>query len=426
MNASATTRIGQPLSTAATPMSLRDSLLAYLPYYEQQLEDITAFWMRRSLDEAHGGYLVPSTRDGRVIGTDKNIWCQARMAWTFAALFNHFDARPAWLHAAELGRDFLVRHAYAGEGRWRYLLSRDGRVLDEHVSLVTDNNTAMALAEFATASGRTDDVPLIRETMTQYFQRVGPPAVNEWYHHSLPADELHNAVDMVTLGGLPALRPFFPAPQMDSISAACVHRILFVYAKDEHRALFESVSPQGEVLKHDRGQRINPGHALEACWFCLHEAQRSGDERSVRRAAEVARWCFELGWDREHGGLVAFTKPGGGAPVGAEAPVPWGERWNDRVWWVHSEALYALAACADATGDPWFVDAFERLHAYVDEHFVDHEHGEWYAYLDPFGGVLSPQKGTWIKCFFHVPRNLLMIVRLMRRLRDSKAAEVSA
>ncbi len=401
---------------------MRDRLLAHLPYYERQLETLCAFWLRCAMDREHGGYLVQISRDGRTLGTDKYVWCQARMTWMFSALFNHYQRRVEWLDAASLGRDFLVKHAHMGDGRWAYLLSRDGRVFNDSRSLVTDNNTAMALAEFATASGRDDDRPLIQTTAEQYFQRVAPPAVNEWFHHNLPTGYLHNAADMVTLGGLSALRPYFPSDRLDATARAAMQRILFVHAKDEHRALFETVSLDGNVVDTDWGRRVNPGHALEASWFCLDEALRLGELAVVRRAAEVCRWSFELGWDREHGGIVAFTKPGGGRPLGPEAPVPWGERWNDRVWWVHSEALYALAAAAVATNDPWFVDQFDMLHRYVDAHFVDHEYGEWYSYLDAYGNVLSPQKGSWVKCFFHIPRNLLMIVRLLRRLRNATPA----
>ncbi len=401
--------------------SVRSRLLKHLDYYEQQLETLSAFWLRCSLDREHGGFLVPTSTTGKTIGSDKNMWCQSRQTWMFAALYNHFEQRPEWLEAARLGRDFMVEHGYAGEGRWAYLLSRDGRVLDDNRSLVTDNNTAMALAECATATGSDEDVALIRATADQYFERVGPPAVDEWYHHSLPPGYLWNVVDMVTLGGLPALRPFYPGAKLDAIADAAMGRILFTFARDDERTLFECLTLDGEVVQTERGLRVNPGHALEAVWFCLDEALRAGDKAKVQRALEVCRWSFELGWDKDKGGIVAFTNPGGGKPVGPETPTPWGERWNDRIWWVHSEALYALAASAAVSDDPWYVDAFEKLHRYVDAHFVDHENGEWYSYVDENGEVLTPQKGSWIKCFFHIPRNLMMLTLLLRRLREAEA-----
>lgn len=126
---------------------------------------------------------------------------------------------------------------------------------------------------------------------------------------------------------------------------------------------------------------------------------------------------MRTGRDERLGGIVAFTKPGGGAPLGPEAPVPGGERWNDRIWWVHSEALCALAMAGAVSGDAWYVDAFEKLHRYVNDRFIDHEHSEWFMYLDCHGEVLAPQKGAWVKCFFHLPRNVMKLVCLMRGLK---------
>lgn len=392
----------------------RDSLRVYLAYYEDQLETLSDFWLRASLDSEYGGYLVPTSRDGRTLGTDKNMWCQTRMTWMFAALYKHYEKRPEWLAAARLGRDFIVKHGYLGDGRWAYLLSRDGEIYNRSLSLVTDHNSAMALAEYAAASGSEDDASVIADTVEQYFQRVTPPVVDQWYHQSLTSAYQHNTVPMVTLGGMKSLRPYLGQERSDALSRQAIQQILYVQASDKHRAVFEAVGLDGAVMSSSYGQRVNPGHSLEAAWFCLEEAKRLGEDDWVRRAAEVCRWSFELGWDATRGGLYAFTCPAGGRPPGPETAVPWGERWDDRIWWVHSEALYALAASAVSSGDAWFVDRFQMLHNYIDQHFVDHEHGEWYSYLDPDGIALLPQKGTWIKCFFHIPRNIMMLINLLR------------
>jgi N-acylglucosamine 2-epimerase len=397
----------------STP-AVRERLRGHLGYYRDQLETLSAFWLRCSLDETHGGYFVPTSVDGRTIGRDKNLWCQARMTWMFAALYNHYEPRDVWLDAARLGRRFLVEHGYAGEGRWRYLLSAEGELFIDERSLITDHNAAMALAEFARASGDDADRPLIEATLRQYLRRIQPPIADEWYHQSLSPAMSHNTVPMVTLGGHPALLDYFEPGQADAVGAAAVEQVLYTQANDEHRVIFESVGPDGRPVDSPSGQRVNPGHALEAAWFCIHEALRQGRPDWIERAAQTIRWSFEVGWDPDRGGLLAFTRPGGGPPPGPEAAVPWGERWNDRIWWVHSEALYALACAAWHTGDPWFADRFDALTAYVDRHFVDHEHGEWLAYLDENGQPIAPQKGTWIKSFFHLPRNVMMLCLLMR------------
>jgi N-acylglucosamine 2-epimerase len=398
-------------------------LLSYRDFYEDQLEQVVAFWLKRTLDRDHGGYLVPISRMGVVSATDKNMWCQARQTWMFSAMYNHIEPRDEWLNAARLGRDFMVKYGYRGEGRWAYLLDREGNLLNDSRSLTTDNNSAMALGEFARASKSDEDVPIIRATIEQYVQRLGPPAVCEWYHHDLSTDYIWNAIHMVTLGGIPAIRPFFDPPFIDSLASDSVERILFTFAKDEYQTLFEALAPNGDVVKTEIGLRVNPGHAIESTWFCMEEGIRRNDRRFIDRASEVCRWSYELGWDKQFGGILAFTTPGGGRPPGPESPNPWGERWDDKVWWVHSEALYGLALSAATSNDPWFVDAFDELHQYVIKHFIDHEYGEWYQYLDRHGEAQSPVKGSWIKCMFHIPRNLMKIVLLLRHLEKRGTTE---
>lgn len=399
--------------------STRSRLTEHLSFYEEQCERLAGFWVEHSRDTEHDGFLIPCNRRGQNLGTDKYLWCQARQTWTFAAFYNHIEKREVWRDMAESGRRFLIAHGHLGEGRWGYLCSRDGRMLNRNLSLVTDNNAATALAELATATGDPRDRDLIHLTLDQYLDRQNPPAVDEWYHHSLPPEYLWNGIDMLLLGSVPAIRDHVDAERLERAAEQAMQRILFVYAKDSHQALFEAVDPEGNTVDDDSGQRINPGHGLEALWFCLELAKQRDDQSKIDRAVEVVRWMFERGWDSQRGGMLAFTGPDGGKPRGAEAPVPWGERWDDRIWWVHSESLCALAMAGAVSGDPWFADAFDKLHDYVVEHFIDREYGEWYQYLDRYGQVISPQKGSWVKCFFHIPRNVMKLVLLMRQLRDS-------
>ena len=98
-------------------------------YQRQLLDDVVPFWETRVEDPRFGGLFHHFDRAGTLVGTDKNAWCQGRMVWMFSALCNRVEKRPAWLQIARSGRDFLVRHAHAGQGRWHYLLARDGAIL---------------------------------------------------------------------------------------------------------------------------------------------------------------------------------------------------------------------------------------------------------------------------------------------------------
>lgn len=399
---------------ADTPVSSR--LIDALEPYEAELNRVVDFWLSRCLDERHGGYLTQISRRGRVFGEDKNVWVQGRQCWTFAALYNHVEPRDDWLHAARLGRDFLVNHAHAGHGRWRYLLSRTGEPLDATPSLVTDCNAMMALAEYAVASGREDDHALIAETYDQFERRFGPPAVDQWHHFSFDPDRLWLAPFMVVAGMAPVLRPVLSGDRVNPLADQAVHTITRNFARDAEQRVFEVLHLDGLPLDTPIGRRLNPGHALEACWFCIEEAMQSDDRDTMSRCAEMCRWTFDLGYDEEHGGIFAFVDRDGGRPIGSEYVTPWGDRWDDKLWWPQSESLYALALAASLTGEADLCDRFDRLSGFVLEHQIDREHGEWYESLHRHGEPRSPLKGSWIKCMFHVTRNLYKMALLGRRL----------
>lgn len=409
-----------PASTAAKDQLKR--LAGLLEPYEAELERVVAFWLERCLDHEHGGYRTQISRRGVVFGEDKNIWVQARQAWTFAALYNQFDPRDAWLEAAQLGRDFLVRHADAGEGRWHYLLDRHGGVLDSTVSLATDCNVMMALAEFASASGRSDDHAAIEATWDQFEAKVGPPAVDQWHHFSLDPSLVWLMPHMLVVGAAPTFRLAIDPARVDRLALDACRRILDLFANDRDQRVYEVIHTDGSPVDSDVGRRLNPGHAFEASWFCLEEASRDGTDRDVERAVQLCRWCWTQGWDARDGGIFAFTGLDGAAPPGSEYISAWGDRWDDKLWWAQSESLYALALAASVSGDGDLVDAFEQLSGFVQAKQIDHEYGEWYECLHRHGEVRSPLKGSWIKCMFHVTRNLMKLELLRRRLSDPDAS----
>jgi N-acylglucosamine 2-epimerase len=82
-----------------------------------------------------------------------------------------------------------------------------------------------------------------------------------------------------------------------------------------------------------------------------------------------------------------------------------------KLWWPHTEAIYALVLAHTLTGEERWLRWLDRVDAYSFARFVDPKHGEWYGYLDRRGEVALPVKGGSYKGFFHVPRALLFSVQ---------------
>lgn len=391
-------------------------LISALQPYEAELERVVDFWLQRCVDREYGGYLTQIDRCGRVFGTDKNGWVQARQCWTFAALCNAWDNRSAWREAAQFGRDFIVQHMHLGGGRWRYLLTREGQSLDDALSLATDCNVMTALAEHAVMSGTREDEALIEMTFDQFERHLGPPAVNQWHHFSLDSDRLWLAPYMLVLGAVPSLRQVLDEKRVEPLATQALKTITQQFARADAEVVFEVLHLDGTPVDGPLGRRVNPGHAIEAAWFCAEEAMYRKDDHALARAADMCRWAFRLGHDPEHGGMLAFADRDGGRPLGPETMNAWGDRWDDKLWWVQSESLYGLALAASVTDDPALLDAFTAVHEFVQRYQIDHEYGEWYEVLHRYGEPRSPLKGSWIKCMFHVTRNLLKMVELRQKL----------
>ena len=157
----------------------------------------------------------------------------------------------------------------------------------------------------------------------------------------------------------------------------------------------------------------------------MEEAQARGGAEGrtlIARALEMHRIAWRKGRDAEHGGIFCHVGPNGGEPppCAKDGEMDFGERWDDKVWWAHGEALYSTALATFAGDGPPDTEswrAFEELHAYTQSAFVNAEHKEWFAYLarDGTPHARFDGLGSWIKCFFHVPRALLRCARLFER-----------
>ena len=90
--------------------------------------------------------------------------------------------------------------------------------------------------------------------------------------------------------------------------------------------------------------------------------------------------------------------------------------FDQKLWWVHLEALISFINGYQLTGRKECLEWFERSHKYTWEHFRDEEYPEWFGYLNRRGEVLLPLKGGKWKGCFHVPRGLLNCWKILDEL----------
>ena len=110
---------------------------------------------------------------------------------------------------------------------------------------------------------------------------------------------------------------------------------------------------------------------------------------------------IEYGWDKKYSGIFYFLDVKGNPPQQLE--------WDQKLWWVHMEALVGLAKGYAYTKNEKCLEWFHKIHAYTWNHFKDQEHGEWFGYLNRRGEVLLDMKGGKWKGCFHIPRALYQV-----------------
>ena len=193
---------------------------------------------------------------------------------------------------------------------------------------------------------------------------------------------------------------------IESAAGEYATSVLEHFVRPDWRVLVEFLDRQYAVLPGSEGSAVMPGrHAIESMWFILRWARRRKREEAIVRAVEVIRWHLEAGWDSQYGGIFLGIDAFGREPFLANA--------EKKVWWPHTEALYALLLAHKLTGEAWCWEWYERVHEWSFQHFGGTEYGEWRQRLDRAGNPIAELIALPVKDPFHLPRAVILILELL-------------
>lgn len=366
-----------------------------LLYKSTLLEDIIPFWEQYSPDKKFGGYFSCLDRDGRTYDTDKFIWLQGRQAWIFSYLFNHVEKKQSWLEMSKLGIDFLRTKAMDDKGNFYFSTTRDGRPLIQPYNIFSDCFAAMAFGQYAKASGDAEIEELARKTYLNILKKSDNPKGN--YEKSTGVRPLKSfSLPMILSNLVLELEGVLTSQEVENTIDQSVHQVMNIFLQPDSKLILENLNIDGSQSDSFEGRLINPGHGLEAMWFMIDIAIRREDQHLIQQASSVIMNILEYSWDNKYGGIFYFMDIKGNPPQQLE--------WDQKLWWVHLEALVALSKAYRYTRTPEIWNWFEKVHQYTWSHFPDPKNGEWYGYLNRQGKILLPLKGGKWKGCFHVPR----------------------
>lgn len=395
-------------------------------------EELLPFWIGRSPDPEHGGFLTWFDRDGRPTGeTSKTFLAQVRLLFALSAAqrAGYGGDRCAQL-AAEAVQFLTERYWDPVHGGWFWIGDRDGCPTDERKVGYGHAFAMYAFAERSLASGD----PLARAWMERSYEvvmsRMADPAHGGWLElfsrdwTPLPPEEGGDRksfdVHLHLMEGLTSVFEVTRSPHHERALRASVAILLERVLDADSGAGGMQFAPDwtplpaaslGAVWGRDEAPEdgvarpldlTNYGHDIECAWLLLRAADVLGEDRSPW--AERLRATFEHtlahGLDREHGGLF-LEGPRGGEP--AHTRKQFWQQAEGQIGFLDAWALYGE--------DRWF-EAFASTQDFALDRLANHDAGgEWRLLVERDGTPIWDELGTGWKLCYHTVRGQLEVLR---------------
>ncbi len=386
-----------------------------------QLRSIMELWSENCVDEVYGGYLTCRNRDFSLYDVKKGAWGQARHIYTYCAMaeYDPHDRRR-WLELARIGIDFVLGKMDAGGGRINYLVSQDGlEVLEGTTSIFSDAFTLGGLAKYIIVSDDSSYADYLRKMFEVFARNVRDPRFKDIAPNGYREGVCCHAVQMIAantaflVSGVEGMEV-----SAAELADACLNMIFSTLYDAESGCLLESKNYDRSYASGENSRFVNVGHSFESLWFCLELAEKNGDRALMEKICSISEATFDFG---TIDGLLNFSFDLSDARSEYKT---WkyeiAFKPDDRVSWAFAEAMVLFIMLHRVTGDAVWFSRFNRLLDYVDGHFLDKVHGDWFHALNRDGSVKVDIKGSSVKDAYHIPRAYMKIIENLDLLEKSK------
>ncbi len=381
-------------------------------YRAELLERTVPFWLNHAMDWEQGGISTCIDDTGKILSRDKYMWSQLRAIWTFSALYNRIEAKQEWLDAAQHIFEFVKQYGRNAQGHWVFAVDAQGNVLQGATSIYADGFAIYGLTELARATGSQEVIDLAVATYKNVQQRLAQPGSYKTDPYPLPDGVKAHGISMIFSLVFHELGLLLNDKDILAAGKHHAEEVMTAFRQPDKQLLYEYVHLDNSLIDSPQGTAVVPGHAIESMWFMLHIYQHWGDEQRIQQAIDVIQWHIAYGWDDKYGGILLARDAAGGSP--------WWPFADSKLWWPHTEALYALLLAYQKSGAAWALDWFEKVHNYAFSHFPVAQHGEWTQKLDRQGRPFTQTVALPVKDPFHLPRMLIMLIQLLEKDDDVK------
>lgn len=392
-----------------------------------ELSRILSFWLNMQ-DHEHGGFYGRMKGDGTLMpDANKGGILNARILWTFSAAYR-VTHQSEYLAAAIRAKDFILKHFVDREyGGTYWEVDCQGNPTDLHKQFYAQAFMLYGLTEFVRA---TDGEPNMEESRQEamhealalydVIERYGYDPIHDGYIEACTREwgdmedmrlsDLDDNMPKSQNTHLHILEAYTNLMRVKGVKgvkgdkrvAEAQRRLIGIFCdkilnpSTMHLDLFFEMD-----WTRSGAQRESYGHDIECSWLMHEAALVLGDQQLLTRVEPIVQ-------------VVAKAAEKGLNPDGSmthEANLDTGYREPDRHWWVQAETVVGYYNIYQHFGDPHALQLSQHCWQYIQQHLINHEHGEWYWSCDEQGhpNTHDDLAGFW-KCPYHNSRMCLEII----------------
>ncbi|RME70763.1 MAG: hypothetical protein D6781_05645, partial [Verrucomicrobia bacterium] len=391
--------------------------------------DILPWWQQHAPDRRHGGFVGEIGPDGREkMDAPRGALLTSRILWTFSAAHRRWPDAGYLEMAHRAYADLVGRFRDHEHGGLYWAVDPDGRVLEDHKQVYGQAFGIYALAEYHLATGDREALDfaidifrrLERHTRDRehggYFElfsadwrRLDPStaAVMDVGLGEKSQNTLLHVMEAYT-----NLMRVWPDAALREAQRSLVDIML-------HKVLDRQRGHLGLFFTADwqpTSNGISYGHDIEAAWLMVEAAEVLGDADLIASAHEAAVRIAEAT-------LAEAVDADGGLFYEGE-----GDRVTNtnKEWWPQAEGVVGFLCAWRISGDDRFYEAAERMWAFIENHLVDRERGEWHRAVTASGEVLPASPLSFWKCPYHNGRACMEIVDWVMTARHRQGLRLNA
>jgi cellobiose epimerase len=378
-----------------------------------ELLSILHYWEQNMPDALNGGFIGSiDHNDIKDFSAEKGSVLNARILWAFSAAYP-VTKKASHLQMAQRAYDYIAGHFYdTVNGGIFWSLNADGAPKDTKNQIyalaftiyglsefyaVTKNEGALALAKSLYGKIEEHSFDPIHKGYFEAFTREWEP-IGDLRLSDKDANEKKTMnTHLHIVEGYANLYRVWPDAGLKESIAQLLHTIndRFVDAETGHLKLFFN---EEWVEKPDV---ISYGHDIEAAWLLQWCAEVIEDESLIaiykKEAVTMADATFE-GIDGDGGLWYEYDSHADNLIA-------------EKHWWPQSELWIGMVNAWQLTGDAKYLDAVKDNWAFVKEHILDKENGEWLWGVDAEYDSLQRDKAGFWKCPYHNSRACLELIK---------------